>query len=76
MRHQLGRGLMRTLQAASWWILFGQPPPLKTITSNSKICNYEPSPLSNAERIPYRNGSEVGISDAEKTETSDSDSPS
>jgi len=70
MRRQLGRGVMRTLQAASWWLLFGQPPPLKTITSNlANISKRELPPLSKAERTPNSAGSEIGISDAEKTET-------
>jgi len=69
---------MRTLQAASWWLIFGQPPPsktlkstkqpLKTITSDSaksKTSQKEPPPLSKAERTPNSAGGEIiGISDA------------
>jgi len=86
MRRQLGRGVMRTFQAVSWWLIFGQPPPsktlkslkqpFKTITSSlakSKTSQKEPPPLSKAERTPNSAGSEIiGISDA-KTETSKSD---
>jgi len=86
MRRQLGRGVMSTLQAASWWLIFGQPPPsktlksikppLKTITSGSayaKTSDREPPPLSKAERNPNSAGSEIiGISDA-KTKTAKSD---
>ena len=68
---------MRTLRAASWWLLFGQPPPLKTIenqppplkTITSNISKREPPPPSKAARNPNSADSEVGISDAEKTET-------
>ena len=46
---------MRTLQEASWWLIFGQPSPLKMITSSSSLANIserEPPPLSKAERNP------------------------
>ena len=85
MRRQIGKGMMRTLQAASWWLIFGQPPPsktlksikppFKTITSNladAKISQEEPPPLSKAERNLNSGGSEISISDA-KVETSNSD---
>jgi len=86
MRRQLGRGVMRTFQAASWWLIFGQPPPsktlksikppFKTITSDlayAKNSQREPPPLSKAERNPNSAGSEIiGMSDS-KTETSKSD---
>ena len=65
---------MRTLQAASWWLLFGQPPPAKTLKStkpplktitpdlaNAEISQSEPPPLSNAERNPNSAGSENSI---------------
>jgi len=68
MRRQHGRGVMRTLQAASWWLLFGQPPPAKTL--KSKISKSEPPPLSNAERNPNSAGSEISVA---KRDTSKSD---
>jgi len=86
MRRQLGRGVMRTFQAASWWLIFGQPPPsktlksieppLKTITSDSaksKTSQREPPPLSKAERNPNSAGSEIIVISDAKTETSKSD---
>jgi len=66
MRRQHGRGVMRTLQAASWWLLFGQPPPAKTL--KSKISKSEP--LSNAEKNRNSAGSEISVA---KTDTSKSD---
>ena len=87
MRRQLGRGVMRTLQAASWWLIFGQPPPAKTLKSteppfkiitsyltDAKISQKEPPPLSKAERERNMNsaGSEIGISNV-KIETLESD---
>ena len=85
MRRQLGREVMRTLQAASWWLIFGQPPPSKTLKSlkppfktiasnltDAKISQQEPPPLSKAERNLNSAGSEISISDA-KTENSNSD---
>jgi len=86
MRRQLGKGVMRTFQAASWWLIFGQPPPsntlksikqpLKPITSDSAYADTsqrDPPPLSKAERNPNSAGSEIiDISDA-KTKTAKSD---
>jgi len=56
MRRQLGRGVMRTFQAASWWLIFGQPPPSKTLKSTkpplktiTKTSPRNPPPLSKRE---------------------------
>ena len=59
---------MRTLQAASWWLLFGQPPPAKNL--KSKISKSEPPSLSNAETNPNSAGSEIYVA---KRDTSKSD---
>ena len=77
---------MRTFQAASWWLIFGQPPPSKALKStkppfktnpsdlaSAKTSQKESLPLSKAERNPNSAGSEIiGISDA-KTKTAKSD---
>jgi len=69
MRRQLGRGVMRTLQAASWWLIFGQPSPLKMIKSSSSLANIserEPPPLSKAEKNPNTAGSDIETSKSDQ----------
>ena len=68
MRRQLGKGMMRTLQAASWWLIFGQPSPLKTLASSNlaNISEGEPPPLNKSERNPNSAGSDIEISESDQ----------